>query len=1019
MVRDILELGSSLGFLDEISDGFLQQPDSIDPSWRELLAQAGTAAKPNGRAANGAHGHATNGANGQTANAPNGASGQVANGTTGPAASGTTGSAANANSANATGPVANGQAANSPAANSANGEAANGTTDHGQAAAIASGTLLELRSLPRDAGAERPGPATMSAIAAHTGTTVWPLVNAYRSRGHFNAKLDPLGLLETARIVELDPATWGFTERDMDRVLEPTGVHGLPRATLGEVLGHLRRVYANTVGLEFMHITSPARRSWLAERMETQLLGLLPADLRIRMLGLLINAEQFERFCHTKYPGTKRFSLEGSESLIPMLDAILTHTARLGAIECVLGLSHRGRLTTLESILRRPGRDLFAQFEDIEPEKAMGGGDVKYHLGFSTDRVDANGQSMHVSLAFNPSHLEAVDPVVIGRVRAKQIRHGDFEHRRVVGVLVHGDAAFAGQGLVPETLQLSGLPGYRTGGTIHVIVNNQVGFTASPAEQRSTPYCTDVAKMLECPIWHVNGEDLDGLARVVEIACEYRAQFASDVVIDMYCFRKYGHNENDEPSFTQPQMYERIKQKASPVEVYSKYLVEHGVVSPDEVVAMTQRRVAELEAELEAAKAAKLRPDGPSMTAMWRGYRGGITEAPELVETKVPRGVLENIAAAMTELPPGFTPHPKIERLLEQRAQMGKGERPLDWGMAELLAYGSLLQQGVNVRMSGQDCARGTFSHRHAIITDIKTGREHLVLGQLHHDQGLCRIFDSPLSEAGVLGFEFGYSLDYPDGLVLWEAQFGDFANGAQVIIDQFIVASEDKWKRLSGIVLLLPHGYEGQGPEHSSARLERYLQSCAEHNIQVAQPTTPAQMFHLLRGQVLRSLRKPLIVMTPKSLLRLPAAASPLTELANGKFHRVLHDEIAAPDQVTRVLFCTGKIYYELAEERTRRGDTATAIVRLEKLYPWWPQLVSAASLDKYPKLTELFWVQDEPCNMGAGQFVTPRFQSLLEGKAIKYDFIARAESASPATGSHKAHVMEEKEILGKAFNR
>jgi 2-oxoglutarate dehydrogenase E1 component len=941
MVRDILELGSSLGFLDEISDGFHRQPDAIDPSWHALLT-------PDSRVppTRGGNGHA-----------------------------------------------GNGHAVREPA--------------------------LELHGLPRDVGVARPGVAAVAPTAAEAVPVVWPLVNAYRSRGHFNAKLDPLGLLETAPIAELDPEAWGFTARDLERAIEPTSVHGLPRATVGEVLAHLQRVYANTVGLEFMHITSPARRSWLAERMETQLLAPLPAEVRTRILALLINAEQFERFCHVKYPGTKRFSLEGSESLIPVLDAVLAHTARLGAIECVLGLAHRGRLTTLEQILRRPGRDLFAQFEDIEPEKAMGGGDVKYHLGFSTDRADANGHVMHVSLAFNPSHLEAVDPVVIGRVRAKQIRHGDFEHRRVVGVLVHGDAAFAGQGLVPETLQLSGLPGYRTGGTIHVIVNNQVGFTASPAEQRSTPYCTDVAKMLECPIWHVNGEDLDALARVVEIACEYRAQFASDVVIDMYCYRKYGHNEADEPSFTQPLMYERIKQKASPVEVYTRRLVEQGVVSPDEVVAMTRRRVAELEAELEAAKAAKQRPDAPSMTAMWRGYRGGITETPDDADTRVPRAVLEHIAAAMTEVPPGFTPHPKIVRLLEQRAQMGKGERPIDWGMAELLAYGSLLHQGINVRMSGQDCSRGTFSHRHAIITDIKTGREHLVLGQLHHDQGLARIFDSPLSEAGVLGFEFGYSLDYPDGLVVWEAQFGDFANGAQVIIDQFIIASEDKWRRLSGIVLLLPHGYEGQGPEHSSARLERYLQSCAEHNIQVAQPTTPAQMYHLLRGQVLRPLRKPLVVMTPKSLLRLPAAASSLDELAGGRFHRVLSDEVADPAKVTRVLLCTGKIYYELADERTRRAAPATAIVRIEKLYPWWPQLVAAATLDKYPRLTELVWVQDEPSNMGAGQFVTPRLQALLSGRAIKYEFIGRAESASPATGSHKAHVTEQQEILGKAFDR
>ena len=601
MVRDVLELGSSLGFLDEISEGYLQQPDAIDPSWRSLLTE-----------------HPPLVGNGHRAEAGNGA------------------------------PVAKAPA--SPGGN--------GHPSHGRAQALA----VELQTLPPVS--TRPVTMPLSPVATQASPMVWPLVNAYRSRGHFNARLDPLGLLETARIVELDPATWGFTPRDFHRLIEPTGVHGLPRATLGEIVAHIQRVYASTVGLEFMHITSPARRSWLAERMETQLLAPLPAETRIRMLAQLINAEQFERFCHTKYPGTKRFSLEGGEGVIPVLDAILTHTARLWAIEAVLGLSHRGRLTTLEQILRRPGRDLFAQFEDVEPEKAMGGGDVKYHLGFSTDRADANGQVMHVSLAFNPSHLEAVDPVVIGRVRAKQIRHGDFEHRRVVGVLVHGDAAFAGQGLVPETLQLSGLPGYRTGGTVHVIVNNQVGFTASPAEQRSTPYCTDVAKMLECPIWHVNGEDIDGLARVVEIACEYRSQFASDVVIDMYCYRKYGHNEADEPSFTQPLMYERIKRKASPVEVYTRELIEHGVVSADEVAAMTQRRVAELEGELEAARAAKQRPDAPSMTAMWRGYRGGISEHPEDTDTRVPRAVLEHIAATMAELPPGFTPHPKIERLL-------------------------------------------------------------------------------------------------------------------------------------------------------------------------------------------------------------------------------------------------------------------------------------------------------------------------------------------------------------------
>jgi 2-oxoglutarate dehydrogenase E1 component len=974
MSRDILELGASLGYLDELYELQQSEPGAVDPSWNAVM---GPAASPIAVAkANGTPAAKTNG------------------------------------SAIATAPIAeliarpelqiaeliepqNGMGVQTPH-----------ETLRDDEIAISRGTTRRMPTFTR------PGAVTMSPIVATP--SVWPLVNSYRTRGHFAANLDPLGLLETARITELDPVTWGFA--DPKARVEPTGVHGLPTATVAELVGLLQRTYSSSVGLEFMHISSPARRSWLAERMETGARTPVSRDIRVRMLALLINAETFERFCHTKYPGTKRFSLEGSESLIPALDLILSHAAQSGAIEAVIGMAHRGRLTALESLMRRPARELFGQFEDIEPEKALGGGDVKYHLGFSTDRIDANGNAMHVSLAFNPSHLEAADPVVCGRVRAKQTRHNDIEMRRVLGVLVHGDAAFAGQGLVPETLQLSSLPGFRTGGTIHVIVNNQVGFTASPAEQRSTPYCTDIAKMLECPIWHINGEDLDAVARVVKIASDYRTQFSSEVILDIYSYRKYGHNENDEPAFTQPVMYDRIKTKLSPVEVYSKVLVDEHVVTTDDVAAMTARRVSELDVELASAKAAKNRPETPAMTAMWKGYIGGIQDAPDDIDTSLPRAQLEALAQSMVELPPGFTPHPKIARLLEQRAQMGKGERPIDWGMGELFAYASILVAGTNVRMSGQDCARGTFSHRHAILADVKTGREHNVLCNLHPEQGLARIYDSPLSEAGVLGFEFGYSLDYPDALVMWEAQFGDFANGAQVIIDQFITSSEDKWKRLSGLTLLLPHGYEGQGPEHSSARLERYLQSCAEQNIQVAQPTTPAQMYHLLRSQVLRKLRKPLIVMTPKSLLRLPAATSTIDELANGKFHRVLHDEVADPAKVTRALMCTGRIYYDLAEEREKRKTEDIAIIRLEKLYPWWPNLVGA-SVDKYPNLKEVMWVQDEPYNMGAATFVTPKLEDLLGGN-VKLEIIARAESASPATGSHKAHVIEQQQIMKAAFD-
>jgi len=860
---------------------------------------------------------------------------------------------------------------------------------------------------------DRPGNVTLAPLTDMP--SVWPVVNAFRSRGHLAADLDPLGLVERVEVTELDPATWGFSPALARVDHSPTGVHGLPRGSLEQIVARLRETYCGTVGLELAHIDSPTKRSWLAERMETRPERRPTPAVRRRMLELLVNGEAFERFCHVKYPGTKRFSLEGSEALIPMMDLVLTHGARLGCIEAVIGMAHRGRLTALESIMNRPARDIFAEFEDIEPEAMSGGGDVKYHLGYSSDRIDPLGNAMHLSLSFNPSHLEAVDPVVVGRVRAKQRRHGDLERRRVMGVLVHGDAAFAGQGLVTEVLQLHNLQGYRTGGTVHIVVNNQVGFTASPQETRSTPYCTDVAHMIQCPIWHVNGEDLDAVAEVVEMAIEYRAAFSSDVVIDLYCYRKYGHNEMDEPGFTQPVMYDRIQKKESVVEIYGKRLMAEAVVTGADVLAMSERRNRALEEELASAKSKTERPRPSALTGLWRGYVGGVAAAVPDVETGVAREALANLAERVTAVPAGFQPHTKIVRLLEQRAQMGKGERPLDWGMAEILAYGSLLWEGTNVRLTGQDCSRGTFSHRHAMVTDVKTGAEHSVLGALHAEQGTFRVYDSSLSEAGVLGFEFGYSLDYPDALVLWEAQFGDFANGAQVIIDQFITSAEDKWHRLSGLVLLLPHGYEGQGPEHSSARLERFLQQCAEDNIQVCQPTTPAQMFHLLRRQVKRTLRKPLVVMTPKSLLRLPAATSPLEALTQGTFQRVIGDAEVPAAKAHRVLFCTGKIYYELVEERKRRNDARTMIVRIEQLYPFRAEQVTAA-VQGLTDISDVAWVQDEPGNMGAATFIIPRLAQAL-GRTPR--LVARDDSASPATGSHKAHVMEQNKILATAFGK
>jgi 2-oxoglutarate dehydrogenase E1 component len=830
--------------------------------------------------------------------------------------------------------------------------------------------------------------------------SAFPLVDAFRSLGHLAADLDPLGLLTPQEPTKLEAVTHGLDVRD---------------ARVRDLVERLRRAYAGTIGIEFMHISSPVQRLWLATRMERLPdQPKPPAVVRKAMLDNLIAAESFERFVHTKFPGTKRFSVEGAESMIPLLDEILNHAGRLGAIEAVLGMAHRGRLNVLVQTLKRAPRDIFSEFQDIEPEATLGGGDVKYHLGYSTDRVDRDGNPMHLSLTFNPSHLEAVDPVVVGRVRAKQRRHGDWERRRCLGILIHGDAAFAGQGLVPEVLQLSSLHGYRTGGTVHLIVNNQIGFTAAPHESRSTTYCTDVAKMIECPIWHVNGEDLDAVYRVVEMAMEYRARFQSDVVIDMYCYRKFGHNEMDEPGFTQPVMYRRIQQKQPIDAIFGAKLVEEGVLGAADVEAMRERWRQHYESELEASRSSVKRPKIPALGGMWSGYKGGPAHDVPDVVTGVPADRLREIGERCSTPPEGFNAHAKIRRLLDQRLQMARGEKDLDWGMAEILAYGSLLWEGRNVRLSGQDSARGTFSHRHALIADVDTGREHMLLGQLHPDQGECRIYDSPLSEAAVMGFEFGYSLDYPDALVIWEAQFGDFVNGAQVIVDQFIMSSEDKWNRLSGLVLFLPHGYEGQGPEHSSARIERFCEGAAEDNVQLVQPTTPAQMFHILRRQVLRSYRKPLIVFTPKSLLRLPAATSKLEELTSGTFQRVIHDTAAAPDKVERVMFCSGRIYYDLVEERKARKDERTAIIRIEQLYPWWPELVEQA-VAPFPAARRYIWVQDEPKNMGPRNFLLPRLAELFGWE--KLVAISRPENASPATGSHKAHAIEQRTLLDKAF--
>ncbi len=873
------------------------------------------------------------------------------------------------------------------------------------------------------ATASSAGPNPPAAAMDHGETLpyrVQSLVAAYRRYGHLAARLDPLGLVEPEGSPELAPSFHNLSDADLAKPVSGIGVAGLPQgSTVGAIISHLRTVYSGSVGAEVMHIDDSVRRQFVLDRLEGRANRFASSrDEQVHILRRLVDAESLEQFLHTKYVGAKRFSLEGGQTLIPLLDYLFQFAGERGVSQVVIGMAHRGRLNVLSNLLGKTPRQLFAEFEDIQAETVMGSGDVKYHMGYSTDVTIRNGQSLHLSLAFNPSHLEAVNPVVVGRVRAKQQRIADDKRTSALGVLVHGDAAFAGQGLVTETLSLSGLPAYETGGTFHVIVNNQIGFTTDPDDSRFTRYCTDVAKLLQTPILHVNGHDPEAVIHAVELLLDYQREFGCDVVLDMVCYRRYGHNESDEPGFTQPLMYQRIEKLSSVRSLYAQSLSERGVLPIAEADAMVQRKQAELELELAAAKSAVERPTVNAGDGLWRGYRGGADSSVEDADTRVSVADLARIADRLSTVPKEFAPHPKIERLLQLRAAMGRGEQGLDWGMAEQLAFGSLLLEGVLVRLTGQDSRRGTFSQRHAVLTSYRTGERYTPLCNLTEDptkQGVFQVFDSLLSEAAVLGFEYGFSLDYPDALVLWEAQFGDFVNGAQVILDQFISSAEDKWRRLSGLTMLLPHGYEGQGPEHSSARFERFLQLCAEDNLQVVYPTSPAQYFHLLRRQVKRPWRKPLVVMSPKSLLRHPAAASPISELSEGRFQCVIGDNKVTSSDVRRVMLCTGKIYYDLVEERKRRGDSQTALCRIEQLYPFRAAEL-AALLSQFPSAREYVWVQEEPANMGAQSFVAPRLAALLPG-GVRLRFASRVESASPATGSYKAHVLEHKKLMEEAF--
>ena len=855
------------------------------------------------------------------------------------------------------------------------------------------------------------GPAT--GVDAQRQIGIVRLTYAYRDLGHFLAHLDPLSEPRASHPL-LELSMFGLSDADLDRTFD-TSFLGLPRATLRELLAALRETYCRTIGIEYMHIQDIHIRRWLQERMELRRNEPnFDRSQKLRILKSLHYAELFEKFLDNRYKSQKRFSLEGAETLIPLLETMVDKAPETGVSEIVMGMAHRGRLNVLSNILRKPYEEIFAQFEEnYLPDSMDGDGDVKYHLGFSSDRINAAGRTIHLSLTPNPSHLEAVDPVVEGRTRAKQTRFGDAERKRGIPLLIHGDAAFAGQGLVAETLNLCDLTGYTTGGTLHVVVNNQIGFTTAPNDARSTTYCTDVAKMIQVPIFHVNGEDPEAAAYVADLALEFRQTFHRDVVIDMFCYRRLGHNEGDDPAFTQPLMYAKIRGRPSVTKIYRDRLKDSGVLSEEEDAALQTKFEGKLQEALQEVRS------GPAHYPLMRGYDGvwrglGRDYEHDSVNTGIDDKTLRMTLERLTQVPETFHVHPTIGRILKARQQALADRKPLDWSQAELLAFGSLLLAGTPVRLSGQDSRRGTFSQRHSVLYDVQSGEPFIPLNNLRpgHQAKFCA-YDSLLSEAAVLGFEFGYSLEAPSTLVLWEAQFGDFSNGAQVIIDQFVAASESKWQRESGLALLLPHGYEGQGPEHSSARLERYLQLFAEDNIQVAYPSTPAQYFHLLRRQMVRNFRKPLVVMTPKSLLRLPACVSAQEEFVSGRFREIFDDSSAESARIRRVLLCSGKIYYDLADRRKQEEIDDLAIVRVEQFYPLNEEMLTQV-LARYGRAKQFVWVQEESQNMGGWSFMEPRLRAI--GCTVEY--VGRDASASPATGSLTVHKQEQRELIEAALH-
>jgi 2-oxoglutarate dehydrogenase E1 component len=844
------------------------------------------------------------------------------------------------------------------------------------------------------------------------------LIRAYRVRGHLMAHLDPLKLQETPPHPELDYRTYGFTEADLDREIFIDNVLGMEVATLRTIVNAVQATYCGSVGVEFMHIQDPEQKAWIQRRIEQEHNKTDFTNLgKKTILERLTEAEGFEKFLQVKYTGTKRFGLEGGESVIPALEQILKRGSQLGIEDVVLGMAHRGRLNVLVNVLNKPYRQVFAEFEGniAHPDDVQGSGDVKYHLGTSADRL-FDGNQVHLSLVANPSHLEAADPVVLGKVRCKQQQIGDLEREKVMGILLHGDAAFAGQGIVSECFAMTHLRGYRTGGTLHIVINNQIGFTTSPQYSRSGTYCTDIAKGVQAPIFHVNGDDPEAVVHVARIATEFRQMFKTDVVIDLVCYRRHGHNESDEPAFTQPKMYKSIGGHETTRSRYAQQLVEEKLVSQAEADALSTDFHKHLEQEFEVATNFKVNK-ADWLEGKWKGLEAATGEEEHReYATAVDDDLLQEVGRAISTPPESINVNRKIVRQMKAKAQMMATGQGIDWATGEALAFGTLALEGMPVRLSGQDCGRGTFSQRHSVLVDQETEERFVPLNNIRKGQATYEVHDSPLSEFSVLGYEYGYTLAEPNALVLWEAQFGDFANGAQVIFDQFISSAESKWLRFSGLTMLLPHGFEGQGPEHSSARLERYLQACAEDNIQVCNLTTPANYFHALRRQVRRNYRKPLVIMTPKSLLRHKSCVSSLDDFRTGShFQRVIPetDGLVADDKVRRVVFCTGKVYYDLVAARAAANIDDVAIVRVEQLYPW-PKDAVMAEIARY-KNAEVFWCQEEPTNMGAWLFTLPRFEFILEelGRDQLRPFvIGRKPAASPACGSMKVHTQQQEKL-------